>query len=145
MSTIRQQIVDALDARLQTITIANGYSADLGVYEWLVTPLEEEDLPAVIFRDTVDDIDTDEIGQRRKHDLAVTLDIAASSTASADAVRELMRDVLTAIGTDKTFGGLAYNTEPLSASLEVSEADQRLSGGQIELEIKYYTATLWTI
>ena len=145
MSTIRQSLVDALSARLKTITTVNGYSADLGVYEWLVTPLEEEDLPAVIFRDTSDILDTDEIGSRRKHELTFELDVATSETASADATRELLRDILTAIGTDKTFGGLAYDTEPLTVSLEVSETDQRIAGGQIIIEVKYYTSTLWTI
>lgn len=144
MANTRQSIVDALDARLKTITTANGYSANLSVFEWLVTPLEEADLPAVIFRDLEDDIDTDEIGTRRDHVLNFELDVSASATASATTVRELMRDILTAIGTDKEFGGLAYDTEPTGAGLEVSEADQRVSGGQITLEIKYKT-TLWSI
>ncbi len=144
MANTRQQIVDALDTRLQTITTGNGYSANLGVYEWLVTPLEESDLPAVIFRDTVDDIDDEREFSRLDHTLTVDLDVAVSSTTSADAVRELIRDILTAIGTDKEFGGLAYNTDVVTASLDVSEADQRLSGGQIIIEIKYKTA-LWTI
>jgi hypothetical protein len=144
MANTRQQIVDALDTRLQTITTLNGYSANLGVYEWLVTPLEEADLPAVVFRDTVDDIDDEKEFSRLDHTLTVELDVAASSTASADSVRELIKDILTAIGTDKEFGGLAYNTDVLTASLEVSEADQRLTGGQIIIEIKYRTA-LWEI
>lgn len=144
MANTRQQIVDALDTRLQTITTGNGYSANLGVYEWLVTPLEESDLPAVIFRDTIDDIDDEKEFSRLDHPLTIELDVAASSSASPASVRELIRDILTAIGTDKYFGGLAYNTDVLSASLEVSEADQRLSGGQIIIEIKYKTA-LWTI
>ncbi len=144
MANTRQSIVDALDTRLQTITTTNGYSANLGVHEWLVTPLEESDLPAVIIRDTSDDIDTDEIGTRRDHVLTIELDVAASATASTDSVRELCRDILTAIGTDKTFGGLVYNTEPTSVEMEVSEEDQRLSGGQIVIEVKYKT-TLWTI
>jgi len=129
---------------LQTITIGNGYSANLGVHEWLVTPLEESDLPAVIFRDTIDVIDDEREFQRLDHNLTVELDVSASLTTSADSVRELIRDILTAIGTDKEFGGLAYNTDVITASLDVSETDQRLSGGQIIIEIKYKTA-LWTV
>jgi hypothetical protein len=143
MANTRQSIVDALDTRLQTITTANGYSQNLGVHEWLVTPLEESDLPAVIFRDTTDDIDTDEM-LRRDHTLTVEMDVAASATASPDTVRELMRDILTAIGTDKTLGGVCYDIEPQTASLEVSEADQRLAGGNVVIEIRYRT-TNWII
>lgn len=144
MANTRQSIVDALDTRLKTITTTNGYSANLNVYEWLVTPLEETDLPAVIFRDLEDDIDTDEIGTRRDHTLTIEMDVAASSSSSPDTVRELCRDILTAIGTDKTFGGLVYDVDPTTVSLDVNEADQRLSGGQIVIEVRYKT-TLWEI
>jgi len=57
--SVRQQIIDAVRARLATIRIANGYNSEIGanVLEWQTTPIPVESLPAVCMRDTETEIE----------------------------------------------------------------------------------------
>ena len=51
--TIRESIMSALDARLKTITVLNGYASDAGdnVFDWREDPLQDDELDALEYRD----------------------------------------------------------------------------------------------
>src|SRR3990170_3357246 len=57
--SIRQQIMTAIDTRLKLITITNGYETNAGnnVYEFWDIALEDDELPAIIWRDGAEDSD----------------------------------------------------------------------------------------
>jgi hypothetical protein len=113
MTIQRQSIVDAIDARLKTILVAGGYNLDLGknVFPWRVNPLGEDDLNGLVYRD-MDEGGYVAVGQWQ-HELTVEIDIHIKhATDSRTQMRKAISDVLAAIGTDVTFGGLAEDVRP---------------------------------
>lgn len=143
--TVRQQIIDALEARLQAISIAGGYRTDIGarVFEWRSTDLQKKDLPAILYRDgsaPVDNGVADFLGHQLQVDIQI---ITQGATAPAD-LREMVADVLQAIGVDATWGGLARNTLLTQVDMEIEQADKILGGASIALEIHYDTND-WSI
>lgn len=141
--TTRQQIINAVIARLQTITTGNGYSADLGsnIFEWPALNISKNKLPAAIVSDPVDQYKEYWSSNHVDRDLRVEIELIAKGTP--DIARELAGDVLRAIGTDYTFGGLAMETEPVSIELDVKEEEYLFSGASIALTVKYRTE-VWT-
>lgn len=53
MSNIRQTILLALEDRLQTITVANGYATNIGaeVFLWRTSPAREDEMPCLLVYD----------------------------------------------------------------------------------------------
>ncbi len=112
MADKRQAIVDAIRTRLAGILVANGYNTDIGhhVFEWKVTAFADSDLPAVAFRDTDPKI-RELTGGMQDVSLPVEFIIGAASGASTmQVVRAAIEDVLSAINSDFTWGGLAWDT-----------------------------------
>lgn len=141
MST-RQDIVDQIDTNLKAISIANGYSFDINgnVFEWLVTPINESNLPAIIFRDTIDTIDPDDEGE---HHLQVEVVLVDRGNASVSSVRNKMQDILTAfrlIG-DEDF---VIGANLIEAELEVDHIKKRYGAAYMLFNIDYET-DLWVI
>jgi len=145
LANIRQQIVDELTSRMASITTANGYSASIKkVQDWGdPRAIEEADMPAIMLRDSSDTMPQDSIGHgRRDHELSLFLVVAFAGGTPVASCREMLADMLTAIGTDATFGELAYDCEPLNAELMPDEANKKVGYGQIVLNIRY-RSDLW--
>lgn len=140
MASIRQQIMTAMDTRLKTILVANGYETNLGqkVYAWKATPLDDVDLPALEYRDIANDrLEGGPIGKFR---WALTIEIgivaASASTTIAD-VRKMLNDVYKAMGTDETWSTLAQWTEQPSDKVEIEQQDKIIGGAKILFNIVY--------
>jgi len=88
-------IFDQVVANLKTISIANGFSFDIGerVYGWQVDPFEDSDLPAINVRDPLNFSDEAEEEFHRYEFKVCLYDSGAAAPAS---VREKAQDVLTA-------------------------------------------------
>jgi len=146
VANIRQNIVDALKTRMESITTANGYSATIKtVDDWLLRPLEDDSLPAVTIRDMGDTLPQDGIGAgRRDHELTLFLVVTFSGSSSLTQCRELMADMLTAIGSDPEHLGVAgvYDVAPLNTELIADEANKKVAFGQLVLSV-LYRSTLW--
>lgn len=136
MSTTRTTLMAALKARLQTITVANGYQTDLGldVAYWR-DPTVEHGRACVGFRD----VRAEHTRQNAMHLHTVRVQIVAfvfgdDLGAAMDAAAD---DIIRAIGTDPTLGvGLAV------AEIVESEWDIRGDAGEagtvnIGIDIKY--------
>lgn len=147
MSSTRQNIVTALDTLLKTIKVVNGYqtNAGLNVFEWRGTPLEQTDLPAILFRDTTDPIDSEGVTDRADHLLTVELAMyAAGSTAPASS-RVLIEDVLKALGSSPTLGVAAvYDMRPAASNLVAEHEGIRLAAASLTIQIRYRTSR-WAI
>lgn len=139
--SIRQQIITALDARLKTITIANGYNTDAGlhVYDWLDRALADTELDAIIYRDPSCDIN---------HGLAVAyinkvrVEIEAKTKQAgntAERLRHILEDICAAINTDETWAGLAENSEPLENSMDIQQDEKIKGSATLQIEIEYTT------
>lgn len=144
MANIRQQIVDAIAASMKTISTSNGYSSTIKTVDvWLIRSLEESNLPAIVIRDTSDALPDDGIGAgRRDHELTIFLVAQFAGTSSLSQCRDLMSDMLAAIGTDPTLGGLAYDCSPLNTELIADEANKKVGFGQLILNVSY-RSQLW--
>jgi hypothetical protein len=140
--TKHQQIVAALLTRMQGILISGAYetNAGLNVQEWPAVEVSEADeMPAIIVRDSAVAV-TRETNSTDLHTMVVSFEcLAKGSTAPAE-VRKVMGDVIKAIGTDLTYGGLAEDTNLVAHSLgQVSQEDRRLGGGEVQVQIEYIT------
>ncbi|MFA4871378.1 MAG: hypothetical protein WC623_24480 [Pedobacter sp.] len=135
--TLRQQILDKVKARLQTILVANGYSSNLGssVFEWRVEPFATSELPALVYRDPSDDISQAE-GHRNHLTLEIEI-VTASETISA--VRKKIADVILAIGTDTQWDGLAIDTIPGNDEIIIDQKDKTISGVSMRFTVFFRT------
>jgi hypothetical protein len=140
MANIRQQIIDAIEERMLTITEANNYSTTFKtVSVWRVREFEAHELPAMIIRDTSDDMPIESVGAgRRDHSLNVFLGIEFLGKTAEEQARETLADILAAIGVDETFGieNVAY-CHVTGTTLIPDEASQRVAFGQVVLTIIY--------
>ncbi len=139
MADKRQQIVDAIRWRLAGILVANGYNTDVGrhVFEWKVTAFADSDLPGVAFRD-IDPKVRELTGGMQDVSLPVDFIIGAASGASTmQIVRAAIEDVLSAINSDFTWGGLAWDTA-IDTIEAFAEHEGKLTGlAKIAATVKY--------
>ncbi len=115
--TIRTQILNAFVDRVQTITIANGYGSLLGK---IVLTNSDTDTEALFPGEALACIIRDKGGQELPGmagenfgtiELEVSVFCADPAQATADELcRSAHADLMTAIGTDKTFGALCDDT-----------------------------------
>jgi hypothetical protein len=140
MSTnIRQEIIDALDARLKTILVANGYDTNLGQnVEWY----RQEPFAETEYGISAEDSAAPPtwIGaQCQMHTLNVALKVVVPSTAGDAEVRTAKADVVRALGTDLTFGNLAEDCSIGESPMDVGQANVRSGGTIINLAVEYTT------
>ena len=137
--TKRQEIVDAIKARLATIRTGNGYGTDLGlhVFEWKVTAFGDGELPGVAFRDTEQTV-VELTGGYRNVSLTVEFILgAASGAATASIVRQAIADLVRCVDTDPTWGGLAWDTAIQSDEMFMDH-DGKLTGlAKVTVAVKY--------
>lgn len=145
MAITRSVIIDTkLLARLQTITVANGYHTNLGnnVFVWRPSKefFEESELPAANIRDVRDVVLNDNIqGSLNVWDrqLTVEIDIAAKDITT---YRNAVADVYKAFRTpDDTFDGTVMTTFEQGDETEVDEDELKLLGGKITINFLYRT------
>ena len=146
MSTIRQQIMDAIQTRFEGITLINGYQTDIGlnVSQWKATALNADDFPALEYRDvSCDRMDGGPIGFFR---WAATIDteiVTASGATTMTEVREMLSDIYKAIGLDESWNNLAQWTEQPSDVVIMEQQDKIIGGAKITFRI-VYDAVKWT-
>lgn len=142
--SVRQQIVDAIKTRLQQILLGNGYQTDVGKHVFRHEPMmiDDDDLPALIYRATTGD--SRAVTGYHMHTLELEIVAVMDGRASDDTVREIMADVLKAIGTDPTWGGLAINTTPRGNDIQTDPANGKITASVQRFAIAYRTAE-WAI
>jgi hypothetical protein len=136
MSTIRQQIIDAVTARLEGILPS-------GVYPWRKVPFSKAQVPAIAFWDT-ESILGEGTMQSFAHRLTVTVIGVFAASATMDDARSRQGEILAAIGSDMTWGGLAAWTEVTAQDVSLQQAGDIVTGCELILTIVYYT-DLWSI
>ncbi len=137
MAITRASIIDALVARIQTISVAHGYHTALGAhaFSWLPRVIEPGELPAANVRDMDDSIAIDS-APFDSHMLSVEIDVAANGVA---AIRQAVYDVYKAIGTDPTLGGLAIDTQLQGDSLVLDQNESLVVGATISIAVMFRT------
>ncbi|NPA64051.1 MAG: hypothetical protein GXO16_03655 [Epsilonproteobacteria bacterium] len=137
----RQAIVDSIKNRLKTITKENGYDWEPKVFEWLVTPLGPNDLPAIVVKDTEDEIDSKRDGFFSVHRLSVEILIFAKGGDDlAQRMRKMAQDVLGVIGANPVEGeDVGDFLEFVSNDLVIEQQHDREGGMRIEIAVLYNT------
>jgi hypothetical protein len=144
--SIRQDIIDAIDTRLKTILISNGYNTDIGnkVFHWRNTNLTEAELPGIIYRDP-------STNEKEHHGVArgwvnkfqveiVGFDTLAGTTPAQ--MRLITEDIYNAIDVDDLWGGLAHDTTPISDEIDIQNKDKISGAASVIIEIDYL-ASKW--
>lgn len=139
--TLRQRIMDTIETRMGTILVSNGFKTNVGqnVFPWSELGINNTKLPALIIRDVDDDPDQEVI---RIVDNILTVQVIALTTKSATSeqeVREIIADVIKAVGVDETWGDLAEFTLLPPAGMEALQLEKKLFGSQIDLVVEYTT------
>lgn len=145
--TKRQQIMDAVKARMETISIGNNYSSNLGerIFVWRLSNLADTELPAIVIRDVSNSaVENATIGMFRWA-LGIELQIICSDgSTTADQLRAMIQDVYTAIGTDTVWSALANLTTQPSDEMQIVQEDRIIGGATIRFNIEYDSA-LWAL
>jgi len=150
--TKRQQIVAALLTRMQGIRTNNTYldsagnpvsyetDAGLNVQEWPAVEVSEDDeMPAIIVRDGAEPLERG-ANAADVHFLSVGIECLAKGTDAPTQVRKVMGDVLNAIRSDLTWGGVAIDTNPITFDMgSVSQENRRLGGGVVSIVVEFVT------
>jgi hypothetical protein len=137
----RQQIVEAVDAGLKTIRKANNYKSDLGlnVYEWRDEPVPDDRLPACTWRDTDEVVSDTSSFLYHAHELVVSIELLAGTEDAPAQLRILIADVVTMIGANLTWDGLAADTRPETESIRTEREGKRIAGAVVTFRIYYET------
>lgn len=140
--SIRQDIAEAIDTRLKTIKTTAGYKTNAGtnVFDWIDRDLADSELDAIIYRDTLNDLEIESFG-RSINQIRVEIEgKTKSTTTTAKQCRLLIEDIYKAISTDETWGGLALQTQPVSDEIEVRMQDKIMGTARIVVNIMYESA-----
>jgi hypothetical protein len=143
--SIREQILDAIITRLQTILKTNDYVTNLGqyIYHFLQTDQELDKLPSINMRDITDTIES---YTTRMYDNKIALELhvkASSGATTIQTIYDLIKDVYSAINVDDTWGNLALDTQSLGNEIVMDQQGQIIGGVIIRIEIEY-EAEKWT-
>ena len=156
MSSIRQQIIDALQNRLETITDGvsvtdyNGgthtYCTDIGLHvqQWRRESLAEDEQWFISLRDTKGEVEPapgSEVGRSLRR-LTVVVDLVARDSVAPELIRAAMLDVYACIGVDPTLGRVCRWIEIEEDALDVLQTADLLAGSSITLSVTYKTP-LW--
>jgi hypothetical protein len=137
--SIRQSIVNAVDARLKTIKIANGYETDIGlnVNRWKAIPVSSDKEYELIYRDVSCETVYLEAHRHKLH-FEVEAIIKAGSI-SDNQVRKMLADILKAIGVDPQWSNLAINTHPEGDEINILQTEKIIGGTIIRFAIEFRT------
>lgn len=147
MSTIRQQIIDRIIARLTTIHTTAGYNTDLGanVEHFRSMPWKVESLPACNVKDLQNKI-SPETTKLQSNELAIDLEISPAAGQVTN-IYPIIQDIYTALALEdtkpKALGALADRITQLGEDPELDQAENIITRVTIHLEVEY-TAARWT-
>lgn len=135
---IRQKIVTEIVQQMVLINSQNGFYSEAGthVFEWLETPLDKDEYPAIIVRDTMDSVDDSHMSL--EHKLKIEIDIASKEGNNTTwDMREVSSDVLRAFGMVEE--SLNFKCSYLGSDFLVEHKDSVYGGVRLEFEVSYQT------
>jgi len=142
MSSLHQRLVDAITAKLATVTTANGYFTDVGSAVLVHFPVEQQQniLPSVSFADTTSTWDFLNGMTYARRLTCEIVGVVAAGTATGVRAREVEADLVAALWNDgdRTWGGLCEYSEITESELLVAQREQAIGGARCSLEITFH-------
>jgi len=130
----------ALIAKMKLIKKAYLHSTDLGenIFEWKTDNFQESDLPGMSLRDLTEDIEVR--GTNHKHVLSIELEIKVQASTSLAIARQVMADVMVAVGQCGNLGGLIFTITPVNNELlDFEKGNKRFGTILLSFNIEYAT------
>ena len=141
----RQAICTAIDTRLKTITIVNGYETNLGnnVYEFWDIALEESELPAVIWKDG-NESSTLLVTNMQDRTLTIELVLQTTGVNAPSDLRKMIADIEKAMNIDDTWNNLVINSSVLDIKdvFEIEYQERRIGACRAAFTVTYRTGYL---
>ncbi len=142
--SIRQKIVESVKTRFAAILIASGYQTNIGQRVFLCRPTQpkETDLPVLNIWDLREQT-RPLLSKVHEHTLEIEVFIMCGNSkgeALAEYIRNVISDLMKAIGTDRRWSDLAVDTEPGDSEYELDSETKQLTGTvRFRFKIKYRT------
>ena len=147
MSTLREQMIDAMLSKLALIRTANGYLTEVGttVFVWFPSESQVLTLPSVNLRDTSAELDCKMAG-RGKLAHKVSFEVLAmmettASTGKTD-LCNLHSDLTKWLynGGDKTFGGFSIETEHDGSESRIFQQEDVVAAVKLKFTTLFVTS-----
>ena len=145
--SVRQKIIDAVRARMETIQIANGYQTEIGnrVFVWYAKPLEQRFKYALNIKDVSEETE-EQLTSIHTHTLTIELNLMVKKdTLTADECRSAIADIITAVGSDRYWNfnseRLVFHTAIRGNTMQLEQNGETAAGASVSLELKYRTAS----
>lgn len=131
--TIRQQLIEAVEARLGTVAAFQGR-----IYPWRRTPLSLAEVPCAVIldRDAAVRYEGVEMG-KGEHLLTIDIEGYAKGSTTAVQARSMLGDIVAAVWQDPRWGGLARWTTIDSHELALEHAEEIVGGIKVQITITY--------
>ena len=143
MKPIRQQVMEAIQTRLESVLVSAGYLTDVGlnVFHWRDPqgePFQPKEKPCCFIRDASSEI-TPLDNTVHEHAVSVEIGALVDRSDAAAVMRDIEADLFQAIGVDKTFGGLCYYCQTSGTQSDVKTTGEKNAVVRIMLELRYRT------
>lgn len=142
--TRRQDVIEAIKARVSTISTDAGNTYTPKAYEWMVSPLEYADLPAVIVRDTSDSVSDNGDGSIG-HALKVEIELYIAD-ADAGRMREMAQELLSALKVEDFDDPIPVGDyfQLDGVDMEIEQLEKKVGVVRIDTTAKYQTSD-WSL
>jgi hypothetical protein len=130
----RTGIVNALDARWDAIAAGSTYNTTPKITQYRVAPFQTSDYPAINLRVLGQPQPEDLLTGKWNNRVSVAADIAAQSAAE---YHNTLVDMLVALDTDLTLGGLVFDINFLGDELSFDQETKAFVGGTAVFEFAH--------
>lgn len=117
------------------------------VWRWRTAPLDAEELPAIVYRDIVNESVQETLNMamgHRHNKLTVEVELIATGETTPTVLDEMIQQILSCVGSDETFDGRALATDYISDEVDLSHREYITGSALITLAI-HYISDRWTI
>lgn len=150
MASHRQQILDSLSGRLLQITPGKIFRLPGGDYicgstinkvqPWRKNPYTVAELPAIAWRDKVTKMAPACIGASPEHQLRIIFAAYHAGATAVGQARGILADMLAAIGSDPTCGGLVRSVTINKLSIALGQQADVIAGARLDMTAVYAPA-----
>lgn len=150
MVTHRQRILENIAARLNLIRPGAVFQLSGGLYicstavnrvqAWRKNPYTPAELPAIAWRDQVTKLSSEEFRNAYIYKLRCVFAAYLKGQTASSQAREILADMLAAVGSDSRCGGLARKTEINKTSLVLAQQAEIIAGARLDMTVTYYPA-----
>lgn len=142
--SIREQVVQALETLLGTITKTNGYLTNVGnkIYRGTDRPLEISELPGAVMVEGQESSDQEVTIGKNHHYLNISVEARTTYTDTENyqqVAGKMLADIIKVVGTDPTLGGLAIDISNQGNIVDRPEAEAQIAAVDISLLVHYRT------